>query len=63
MRIDIYFGGNLYGMRSWDSAPRVGDYMTVNGKKAGTYRVADVIWCCNDTPHVLITLNDEAEAE
>lgn len=61
MRIDIYFGGEIYASRSWDSTPRVGDYIAVKGKKAGTYRVVDVIWCGEDIPQVLITLNDKPE--
>lgn len=56
MKIDIILDGEVYVSSSWDSAPREGDYVSVKGKKAGTYRVVDVVWRCSDVPQVLVTL-------
>lgn len=62
MRIDIYFGDEIYGCRLWNVVPRVGEYLSIDGPKAGTYEIKEIIWTGDDDLKVLLTLADEPEA-
>lgn len=59
INISVYIDGDEYGDRLWGLVPRTGDYMAVNGRKKGIYKVAEVIWTGDDRPEVIVTLKDE----
>lgn len=59
MRIDIYIGQKAYGCRFWDTAPRVGEHLTVRGERAGTYEVEEIIWCGDEEPQVILTTKEQ----
>ena len=41
--IDIIVGGKRFGMRTWRSVPRVGDFILVSGGEK-TVQVKKVVW-------------------
>ena len=61
MRIDIYFGNEIYGCRHWDVVPRVGEYIAIDGPRAGSYEIIEIIWAGDSEPQALITLAEDRE--
>lgn len=61
MDIKLFFGNKLYAIRQWDAVPRAGDYISVYGKRKGTYKVMFVVWCGDEHPQALISLNEIPE--
>ena len=60
MRIGLYFGEALWGIRYWDAVPRKGDEILIkigSGKQAETLEVAGVLWTGDDdSPFVKLSL-------
>lgn len=42
--ITIFVNDVLYGLRDWAAVPRVGDWVHIQGEKAGAVEVEQVIW-------------------
>ena len=63
LEINIYLNDEHYGSRFWAVVPRVGDYIKLGGHKEGVYKVNKIIWSGDTSPYVILTVENEPEAE
>ena len=62
VRIDIYFGNEKYACRKWEVVPRVGELISIDGPKAGRYKIVEVMWVGDKDQVAFLTLDKRPEA-
>ena len=61
MRINIYFGNEKYACRQWEVVPRVGELISIDGQKAGKYKIVEVMWVGDKDQVAFLTLDKRPE--
>jgi len=62
VQIDILIDNDeMYGSRNWEHVPSKGDYIKLEGTKAGWYFIKEVNWQGNDYPIVMLNVAKESK--